>query len=138
VFNDAGHWYLEAFCHQADKVLTFRVDRIEAVTPTGKAPARPKKPQKHDPGMYSATSADTETVTITVGSHGRWVTENYPVEQVDELKSGKLRITLTVSGDAFLDRLLLRLGPDVIVNRPAAKKDALAQAANRILARYAI
>jgi proteasome accessory factor C len=137
VFNDSGHWYLEAFCHQADKVLTFRVDRIEAVHPTGKAPARPKKPQRHDPGMYSATSADTETVTLTVGPHGRWVTENYPTESVDELKSGKLRITLTVSGDAFLDRLLLRLGPDVVVNRPAAKKDALAKAANRILARYA-
>jgi proteasome accessory factor C len=135
VFNDAGRWYLEAFCHKADKVLTFRVDRIEAVTPTGKAPTRPKKPQKRE-HVQPAPGADTETVTITVGPHGRWVTENYAPEQVDELKSGKLRITLTVSGDAFLDRLLLRLGPDVVVNRPAAKKDALAQAATRILARY--
>ena len=136
VFNDAGHWYLEAFCHQADRVLTFRVDRIEAVQPTGKAPARPKKLQKRTE-VIPAPGADTETVTITVGPHGRWVTENYPVEQVDELKSGKLRITLTVAGDAFLDRLLLRLGPDVVVNRPAAKKDALAKAAKRILVRYA-
>ncbi|HVV35205.1 MAG TPA: WYL domain-containing protein [Acidimicrobiales bacterium] len=135
VFNDAGHWYLEAFCHQADKVLTFRVDRIEALHPTGKAPARPKKSQQKG-HVQPAPGADTETVTITVGPHGRWVTENYPVESVDELKSGKLRITLTVSGDAFLDRLLLRLGPDVVVNRPAAKKDALAKAARRVLARY--
>ncbi|MEY2419878.1 MAG: proteasome accessory factor [Actinomycetota bacterium] len=135
VFNDAGHWYLEAFCHQADKVLTFRVDRIERVTPTGKAPARPKKSQQKG-HVQPAPGADTDTVTITVGPHGRWVTENYPVEQLDELKSGKLRITLTIAGDAFLDRLLLRLGPDVVVNRPAAKKDALAQAAKRILARY--
>jgi predicted DNA-binding transcriptional regulator YafY len=79
---------------------------------------------------------DTETVTFTVGPHGRWVTENYRADQVDELKSGKLRITLTVAGDAFLDRLLLRLGPDVVVNRPAARKAALANAASRILARY--
>jgi proteasome accessory factor C len=135
VFNDAGHWYLEAFCHQADKVLTFRVDRIEQVTPTGKAPSRPKKPQKRGP-VQPAPGADTEFVTITVGPHGRWVGETYPVEEVDQLKSGKLRITLTVAGDAFLDRLLLRLGPDVVVNRPPAKKDALAQVATRILARY--
>ena len=135
VFNDSGHWYLEAFCHQADKVLTFRVDRIEAVNPTGNAPARAKKP-KPRPSVQPAPGVDTDTVTITVGPHGRWVTENYPVEQVDELKSGKLRITLTIAGDAFLDRLLLRLGPDVVVNRPAAKKDALAKAANRILSRY--
>lgn len=135
VFNDAGHWYLEAYCHRAEKVLTFRVDRIEAVAATGKAPAPPKQrgPREH---VRPAPGADTETVTFTVGPHGRWVTENYPTEQVDELKSGKLRITLTISGDAFLDRLLLRLGPDVVVNKPVAKKDARQRAARRILARY--
>jgi proteasome accessory factor C len=135
VFNDAGHWYLEAFCHQRDEVVTFRVDRIEEVTPTGKAPSRPKKPQKRS-HVAVAPGADTEMVTITVGPHGRWVTENYPLVQLDELKSGKLRITLAIAGDAFLDRLLLRLGPDVVVNHPAARKHALAQAATRILARY--
>ena len=83
-----------------------------------------------------ASGADTETVTITVGPQGRWVTENYPVEQVDELKSGKLRITLTIAGDAFLERLLLRLGTDVTVNKPASKKSMQADAAKRILARY--
>ena len=87
--------------------------------------------------MRPAPGADTETVTFTVGPHGRWVAENYPVEQIDELKSGKLRITLTVAGDAFLERLLLRLGPDVTVTKPASKKNALQEAAARILRRYA-
>ena len=86
--------------------------------------------------MRVAPGADTETVTITVGPSGRWVAENYPAEQVDELKSGKLRITLTVAGDAFLERLLLRLGDDVTVNRPVAKKTMQAEVAQRILARY--
>ncbi|HUR78509.1 MAG TPA: WYL domain-containing protein [Acidimicrobiales bacterium] len=135
VFNESGHWYLEAYCHQATKVLTFRVDRIESVTPTGEASAPPVKRQPRQP-VRVAPGAETDTVTITVGPNGRWVTENYPVERVDELKSGRLRITLTVAGDAFLDRLLLRLGPDVVVNRPVAKQDALAQIAQRILARY--
>jgi proteasome accessory factor C len=135
VFNDAGHWYLEAYCHQAEKVLTFRVDRIEDVRPTGEPPAPPSKRKRRAPGR-PAPGADTETVTITVGAQDRWITEYYSVEQVDELKSGKLRVTLPVAGDAFLDRLLLRLGPDVTVNRPAARKYALANAASRILARY--
>ena len=135
VFNDAGHWYLEGYCHKAERVLTFRVDRIEAVSTTGTPSAPPVKPQPRQP-VRVAPSADTDTVTITVGPHGRWVAENYSLEAFDELKSGKLRITLTVAGDAFLDRLLLRLGPDVTVNRPPAKKDALAQAASRILKRY--
>jgi predicted DNA-binding transcriptional regulator YafY len=47
-----------------------------------------------------------------------------------------MRVKLPVTGDAWLDRLLLRLGPDVVVNRPVEKKDALAQVAQRILNRY--
>jgi proteasome accessory factor C len=135
VFLDNGHWYLEGYCYSAEKVLTFRIDRVEAVTPTGKPSAPPVESEGHRP-IRVASGADTETVTITVGPQGRWVTENYPVEQVDELKSGKLRITLTIAGDAFLERLLLRLGTDVTVNKPVSKKSMQADAAERILARY--
>ncbi len=135
VFNDAGHWYLEAYCHSTEKVLTFRVDRIEAVASTGEESHPPADPAPRAP-VRVAPGADTESVTITVGPVGRWVAENYPVERLDEMKSGKLRITLTVAGDAFLERLLLRLGGNVVVNRPATKQHTQASAAARILARY--
>jgi proteasome accessory factor C len=135
VFVDAGHWYLAAYCHSSTKTLTFRIDRIEALTRTGK-PAEPPVDAEPNQPVRVAPGADTEAVTLTVGPHGRWVVENYPTEQVDELKSGKLRITLTIAGDAFLERLLLRLGNDVTVNRPVAKKTMQADAAKRILARY--
>jgi len=135
VFNDAGHWYLEAYCHTTAKVLTFRVDRVEAVTTTGAEANPPADPAPRAP-VRVAPGADTETVTLTVGQSGRWVAENYPVERLDEMKSGKFRITLTVAGDAFLERLLLRLGSNVTVNRPASKQKTQANAAKRILARY--
>lgn len=135
VFNDAGHWYLEAYCQTTARVLTFRIDRIEAVAPTGAPSHPPVDPAPRQP-VRVAPGADTESVTLTVGPVGRWVAENYPVERLDELKSGKLRITLTVAGDAFLERLLLRLGSNVVVNRPAEKQKTQAAAAQRILARY--
>lgn len=135
VFVDAGHWYLAAYCHSAEKTLTFRIDRIEAVTPTGQTAAPPVAAEAAQP-VRVAPGADTETVTLTVGPRNRWVIEYYPTEQVDELKSGRLRITLTIAGDAFLERLLLRLGDDVTVNRPAPKKSMQADVARRILARY--
>lgn len=135
VFLDNGHWYLEGYCHSSEKVLTFRIDRVEAVTPTGQPSAPPVESEGHRP-VRVAPGADTEAVTITVGPHGRWVAENYPVEQIDEMKSGKLRITMTVAGDAFLERMLLRLGPEVSVNRPASKKNVLQDVAARVLRRY--
>ncbi len=135
VFVDAGHWYLAGYCHTAKKALTFRIDRIEAVASTGVAAASPVSAEPNAP-VRVAPGADTETVTLTVGPRARWVIENYPTEQVDELKSGRLRITLTIAGDAFLERLLLRLGADVTLNRPPAKKSMQAEVAARILARY--
>lgn len=135
VFIDAGHWYLSAYDYNNAKTLTFRIDRIEQVRVTGAAANPPVEAEPNQP-VRVAPGADTEPVTITVGPHGRWVIETYPTEQVDELKSGKLRITLTIAGDAFLERLLLRLGNDVTVSRPAAKKSAQSDVAKRILARY--
>ncbi len=60
--------------------------------------------------------------------------EQYPVEQVEDLGSGRSRITLAVSEPAWLERLLLRLGPDAEV--VTGGDGIAAAAAARILARY--
>jgi hypothetical protein len=41
-----------------------------------------------------------------------------------------------VSGDAFLERLLLRLGPEAKVIAPSSRKRAQQDVAKRVLARY--
>jgi predicted DNA-binding transcriptional regulator YafY len=41
-----------------------------------------------------------------------------------------------VGGDAWLERLLLRLGPDAEVLEPVEDRELAADAATRILARY--
>jgi predicted DNA-binding transcriptional regulator YafY len=62
------------------------------------------------------------------------VASQYPTEAVEELGGGRLRVSLRVSGDAWLARLLLRLGPDaeVVEGDPAPA----AASACRILRRY--
>lgn len=139
VFADGGHWYLEAYCHTTQRVLTFRADRVEEVTRTGEKikAARRQKDLPARAGVVFHPGADTESVTISVPASGRWVADTYPVENVEELKGGRLRITLAVSGDAFLERLLLRLGPETKVLSPRSRKDAARAAALRVLARYA-
>jgi proteasome accessory factor C len=76
-------------------------------------------------------------VVLDVGPEGRWVAESYPVESVEVGsgdRDGRLRITLAVSGTAWLERVLLRLGADaeVVTGDPGVGP----RAAARLLARY--
>lgn len=138
MFADGGHWYLEAYCLATKRTLTFRADRVEAVRRTGETvkASRRSKPAPASTGAVFHPGADTESVTITVPPDGRWVADTYPVEDVEELKGGRIRVTLAISGDAFLERLLLRLGPGAKVIEPRARKSAQKDAARRVRARY--
>jgi hypothetical protein len=40
-----------------------------------------------------------------------WVPESYPVESVEEMADGRLKVVLVANERAWLERLLLRLGP---------------------------
>jgi predicted DNA-binding transcriptional regulator YafY len=134
VFADRGHWYVVAYCHRADAVLTFRVDRVNALAATGERfEARPT--ESPAPGVFLA-GPDTPTVTIEVPRSGGWVPEAYPVEDVDERRGGRLRIRMAVTGRAWLDRLLLRVGPTVKVVEPTDLRVAPKEAAARVLAAY--
>jgi proteasome accessory factor C len=131
VFSAAGQWYVSGWCHRVDDERLFRVDRISAAVllDTGFDPPA-------SPPELSAYRADPEDrrVTLELFASARWVVEQYPVEQVTELDGGGLRVTLAASQPAWLERLLLRLGPAATV---VGGDDGLAcRAARRVLARY--
>ena len=131
VFSAAGQWYVSGWCHRADDERLFRVDRISAATllDTGfDPPATPPELAAYRPGPQD------RRVTLDLAPAGRWVAEQYPVEEVTELDGGRLRVTLAASQPAWLERLLLRLGPAATV---VGDDGALAcGAARRLLARY--
>ena len=64
----------------------------------------------------------------------RWVVEQYPHEGVEEGDEGRVRVRLRVGERAWLERLLLRLGPQVRVVE--GDPGVAAEAAARLLARY--
>ncbi len=56
-----GRWYLEAWCHRAEGVRLFRVDRIEAATVLDVDGTPPRRPS---PGTWRATcSAPARTTS---------------------------------------------------------------------------
>jgi proteasome accessory factor C len=144
VFASAGQWYVDAWCHRAGDDRLFRVDRVRGVRPTG---------EHFDPaagGGMTATPGGTgvspgvtfnprpsdRRVTLLLDPSAAWVPESFPVESVETGPDGRLKVILVASERAWLERLLLRLGPAAEVLDPAEVRVEAAEAARRLLARY--
>lgn len=134
IFYAWGFWYLAAFCHQADNNRNFRIDRIQSIRLTGE-PSK-KRPIDDDFESLFHPKASDERVRLLLDSEALWVIEDLPIEDSLERADGKLEILIAVSGAAFLDRLLLRLGSAVEVIDPPSARDDLAKASKRILDLY--
>src|SRR5262245_46570918 len=134
VFYAMGQWYAGAYCHLARDERMFRVDRIRALRPTGET----FEPGATDfaTGDVFSPSADDPRVTIRLKPEAAWVAEAYPAESVTERADGSLEVVLAVSEPAWLDRLLVRLGPDARATAPKALRSAAADAAQQILRLY--
>lgn len=131
VFNAAGQWYVSARCRRVDDDRLFRIDRIRAAVLTDETFTPPSEPP--DLAVYSPRDDDPRIV-LDLAPEARWVVGQYPVESVVERRDGTTRVTLAVSETAWLERLLLRLGPHASV--VDGDTGAVCAAARRVLARY--
>lgn len=136
VFHAFGHWYAAAYCHLARDERLFRVDRIRAVRPTGEH-FEPAAGEDLDFGQsVYHPRPDDPRVTLELGPEATWVVESYPSEEAEERPDGSWRVVLAVSERAWLERLLLDLGPAARVVAPKALQAVGAEAADRLLTRY--
>lgn len=138
VYADGGQWYLDAYCHTAGGDRLFRLDRIESAALTEEHFEPPAAPAgAAQDGVYHPDARDPRVV-LALEPAATWLVEHYPCESVRPLGEGRLEVTLAVSATAWLERLLVRLGPDATVLRadPPLDVDVGRHAAERILARY--
>jgi len=135
VFHERGDWFVSADDHRSGESRTFRIDRVEAIEPTGVFDDAGQSP---GPDSSVAWSADGSLprVTLQLQPAARWVIEQYPVDTVVERARGVVDATFAVSSERWLERLLLRTGTDAKVIEPAHWATLGADAARRILARY--
>jgi proteasome accessory factor C len=132
-----GVAYLEGWCHRVEAIRLFRLDRIAAIDllaePAGEHPAPARDLAA---GSVFTPSADDIDVVLELESQAAWVPEYYPVEEVEELGEGRLRVRLRVTEPGWLVRLALRLGDAVQVVSPPELTAAVAAAASAALVAY--
>ncbi|MGH1503002.1 MAG: helix-turn-helix transcriptional regulator [Acidimicrobiales bacterium] len=137
VSADAGAWYVQGWCHLAEGERLFRVDRIDALAETGEAATQ--RPPHGDEARVFHPGSDDPTVDVRLRPAARWVAEAYPCEVIADDDDG-LTVRLVVTAEAWLERLLLRLGPDGAVIGAQGLDGATdigQAAASRIRDRYA-
>jgi proteasome accessory factor C len=81
-------------------------------------------------------SPDDPRVTLALAPSAEWVVESHPHESATRRRDGSWEVVLAVSETAWLERLLLALGPDATVVAPAELSTLGVAAARRIRARY--
>ncbi|MCA0330103.1 MAG: WYL domain-containing protein [Actinobacteria bacterium] len=125
-----GRVYLEAWCHRAEAMRTFRLDRIESAEVLAAPVAVPSDavPLDLQRGVLRPEGAP---VTLLLAPQVRWIAEEHPVDAVEEAGDGRLRVVLPLADERWLVRLLLRHGSAIeVLDRPdlaeRARADALA------------
>jgi len=133
----AGRWYVEAWCHRAEGVRLFRLDRVVTVdvldvdgTPPPEAVSRDA-----DEALFTP-SPDDLVVTLDLAPGSRWVAEYYPVEDAEERADGWLRVRLRTANPDWVPRLVLRLGGGARIVTPDDIAERLVRTASAALAGY--
>lgn len=125
--------YLVAWCTRAQDLRTFRIDRIldARVLETDAAP--------HEGAPAEAPfvpGPDGALARIVFESPARWIAEQIPVEEVEELPDGAFAVRLRVTNPSWLRRVLLQNAAHVREVSPAATRADLGAAAEAALAAY--
>lgn len=136
-----GRWYVDGWCHSADGLRRFQVDRIQSVRRLGETfePPDGLSEELQRPGAFLG-GADALAARVAFPAGSELAVEQVaagPIAPMDD-GSGRLAATILVGDvEGWFGRLLLRLGPGTEVLSPPALRDAGVNAARRALKGYA-
>lgn len=130
-----GHWYLEGYCHRAEGVRVFRLDRVEALNVLDEDGTPPEGVAPRDLGeSIFSPAADDLLVTVRLLPGALWVSDYYPVESSVDAADGSRTITLRTADTAWIERLVLRMGGHAVVVSPEDLSERIAARAHAALA----
>jgi proteasome accessory factor C len=136
IVNLDAQWYVEGYCHRAEDVRLFRLDRIEASAVLDVDGTPPPDARPRDLDDVFVPGENDLTVVIEASRWAAWIADYYPNEGVERAEDGSLRVTLKVADPALVRRLMLRLGGEARVVEPAELAAAVVDEARSALEAY--
>ena len=135
-----GRTYLEGWCHRAEGVRLFRLDRVLDLAVLDEPARVPEsaEPVDVDAGLFRPSPTDV-LVVLDVSAAARWVAEYYACESVTPAPDGPegwTRVSLRTPDTGWVRRLALRLGGDGRVISPPHLQAEVRQSARAALDQY--
>jgi proteasome accessory factor C len=138
LINFDAHWYLEGWCHRAEDVRLFRLDRIETLDILEQDGTPPASAEPRDLGSGVFTpQGDDQLVRLALGPGAVWVSDYYPIESIEPTPDGGAVVDLRTADTAWLRRLMWRLGSQATVVEPEELARQVHLGAHAALAGYA-
>lgn len=133
VYHEAGHWY--AYGPEIGLVGEFKQWRFDRMTQVSIGEHRFDRPRDPRPREHSDLSALTRRVEVRLPAHlVRALPEPHTIVERSDDEDGFVRMTIDVIGDAYLDHLLIALGPRGEVISPPEYRERRRARARLLLA----
>ncbi|MFM9134621.1 MAG: helix-turn-helix transcriptional regulator [bacterium] len=137
VLTQDGHAYLDAWCRRAGAERTFRMDRIISATVVPEPRALPQEARGPISREEILAPGSATSVLVEFTPAGRWLLDVLRGDLLEDREDGGGTLRADVADPAWLVRLVLAQGGDLVVRAPADLRASVREAAEAALARYA-
>lgn len=134
-----GYWYLQAWCHEAEDLRLFRLDRIMGLTLTDTPVTMEVSDELHVPELVGEYRPGKKAHHVRLhfpGREGRMLVEEWPTAKVTEGADGSLTLELRTGNLSWLSGYLLRFGDRFTIESPKELKKLVQERASRMLEMY--
>ncbi|PTT65152.1 helix-turn-helix transcriptional regulator [Arthrobacter sp. HMWF013] len=112
-------WYFEAYCHSAQGLRNFRLDRVQEVRPNGQPASSHMRPEEGFPAKLFTPNDDDTTVLVQLTRQGAGLADDYYAERVAPLPDGGLVAEIRFGSTAWLPMLVAQHGGAARILEPS-------------------
>ncbi len=129
-------WYLEAYCHAAHGLRNFRLDRIEALVPTGRPVSGTVLPSDGAPAKLFTPNDDDTLVVVELDRRGTGLADDYYAERTAPLPGGGMLAEIRFGNPHWLPMFAAQHGGMVRILEPETIAAAAREWLDAALAHY--
>lgn len=129
-------WYLEAYCHSAQGLRNFRLDRIEALEPNSLPVSESAKPGDSFPVKLFTPNDDDAVVVVELTRRGTGLADEYYAERTAELPDGGLLAEIRFGSTDWLPMFVAQHGGTARIVQPEELAATSRQWLSAALAQY--
>ncbi len=129
-------WYLEAYCHLAQGLRNFRLDRIQGLQPNGQRVPPSAAPTGGSPVKLFTPNDDDTVVVLELTRQGAGLADDYYAERTAPLPDGHLLAEIRFGSGGWLPMFVAQHGGAARIVEPPELAAAAREWLDDALARY--